>query len=83
MTDDYTLRPAHYAKKMMAVTTKPDGSGFKTRADRLAEALARGRYTHRERAWIMSQNKAEMFERLYAEGWDASPFSYKLEAPKQ
>lgn len=78
---DYTISPARYAKNMMAVRT-PSTDGWKTRAARLAENLARGRYTNREGAYLMSRTAAEKFKRLYAEGWDASVISNKLEAPR-
>lgn len=78
---DFTITPARYAKGKMAVRC-PSGNGYKTRAARLAEAIARGRYTGRERAYIMGPKSAEKFQRLYAEGWDASVFTYELEPPR-
>jgi hypothetical protein len=55
---------------MMAIRCAPDGTGFKTRAARLAEVLARGRYSNREHAYLLSRAAAARFEKLYAEGWD-------------
>lgn len=81
MTDHaYTISPARYSKGNMAVRC-PSSTGWKTRAARLASRLANGRYTGREQAYIMSAAAAKRFEKLYAEGWDASSFSGELQAP--
>ena len=72
---------ARYAKKMMAVHCPPDGSGFKTRAMRLAETL-RGRYSRREDAYIMSVKKAARLMQLYADGWDGNYSGTSLIPPK-
>lgn len=64
----------------MAITTFGTG-GFKNRAARLASRLARDRYSHRERAYIMSKTAAAKFEQLYAEGWDAEFFGDELVPP--
>jgi len=77
----YRVRPARYAKGMMAVSC-PSRDGFKTRAARLASSLANGRWTGRESAYIMSPRKAERFVKLYAEGWDASFLTGELEPPE-
>jgi len=80
---DYTITKARYAKGKMAVRC-PGKDGFKTRAGRVAECTARGRYTGREGAYIMSPSAAARFERLYAEGYDsASIFNYDLEPPRR
>lgn len=76
----YTISDARYAKGMKAVRC-PSSTGYKTRAAYLAHRLANGRYTGRERAYIMSAAAAVRFERLYAEGWDVS-FSGELVPPK-
>lgn len=81
MTDTpYTIRPARYAKGKMAVTC-PSTTGWKTRAACLAERLA-SHYTGRERAYILSRAAAARFEKLYAEGWDANPFTREFIPPK-
>jgi hypothetical protein len=67
----YTIGNARYAKGKKAVRC-PSSDGWKTRAARLAARLANDRYTNREQAYIMSPSAAVRFERLYAEGWDAS-----------
>lgn len=82
MTDaPYTIQPARYAKGMMLVRTS-DGSGYKTRAARLIGDGLRCRYTGREGGYVASPSKVRRFEKLYAEGWDASSFSGKLEPPR-
>lgn len=77
----YTIMDARYAKGKKAVRC-PSTDGYKTRAARLAERLANGRYTNREHAYIMSPTAALRFEKLYAEGWDASSFTRELRAPE-
>lgn len=76
---DYTISPARYSKGKVVVRC-PSRDGFKTRAARLAEGL-RGRWTHRAGGYVMTPAKAARFERLYAEGWDASCITGELEAP--
>ena len=76
----YELRPARYAKGLKAISC-PSTSGWKTRAGRLAARLANGRWTKREKAYIMTPKAAERFEKLFAEGWDAFPMTGGLEAP--
>lgn len=70
---------ARYAKKCVAVRC-PSSNGCKTRAARLAEAL-KGRWSNRERAYIMSEPKERRLRELYAEGWDASIMTGELEPP--
>lgn len=65
----FNVAKARYAKGCMAVSC-PSDDGYKTRAARLAEYL-RGRYSGRERAYIMSPRKAERLAELYAQGRDA------------
>lgn len=79
---DYTVSPARYSKGKMAVRC-PSANGWKTRAARLAGAIARGRYTGREGAYIMSPTAAAKFERLFLEGWDACVITHELEPPRQ
>lgn len=78
------IGPARYAgrwngKPQMAVKCPSDGTGYKTRADRLCCAL-NGRYSHREGAYIMSPSKAQKLAALFAAGRDANPFTYELDA---
>lgn len=79
---DYTVSPARYAKGKMAVRC-PSQDGWKSRAARLAAAIARGRYTGREGAYIMSPAAAAKFERLFLDGWDACVITLELEPPQQ
>lgn len=76
----FTISPARYAKGMVKIEA-PSTDGRKTRAARLADSLARGRYTGREKAYILSPSAARRFEKLYAEGWDASVLTRELKAP--
>ncbi|MBZ9706090.1 hypothetical protein LB543_05070 [Mesorhizobium sp. ESP7-2] len=81
--DDYAIRPAPYAKGKMIIKGKPNGTGFKTRADRLAEAKGiGGKYVHRSGGYTVSVAAAKRFAKLYADGWDASSFSGEMEAPQ-
>lgn len=50
------VRRARYAKNMALVLCPSDGSGFRTRASFLCEAI-KGRYSNREKGWIMSPRK--------------------------
>lgn len=75
---DYKIRPASYAKNMIAISTTPDGSGMKTRAAYLATTLANGRYSNRERAYLMSKQKATQFVALYDQGFTATIMSGKI-----
>jgi hypothetical protein len=58
---NYHIAPARYAKNMMAIHCKSDGSGWKTFEMRLCDKL-NGRYSGRENAYIMSKSKAKRFE---------------------
>lgn len=51
----WTVAAARYAKDQAAVRHKSDNK-LKSRGDRIADALG-GRYSHRERAYIMSRNQ--------------------------
>lgn len=80
----YSIKPAKYAgrwngKPQMAVSC-PSADIFKSRAARIMGAL-NARYSGRENAYIVSPAKAAKFERLFAEGWDASTWSGALIAP--
>lgn len=81
MTCDYSISQARYAKGKMAVRC-PSSTGMKTRAARLAGAICRHRYTHREGAYIMSTSQAQRFEALYLQGYDACVITDKIEPPR-
>jgi hypothetical protein len=66
----YTLGKARYAKNSMALRAHDGQEGLKGRCARLAEAL-NGKWSNREKAYIMSESKARRFESLYAAGTDA------------
>ena len=79
----YSIAPARYAKGKMVIVPTRDGSGFKTRAARLAGANGiGGKWVHRSGGYTVSPAAARRFERLYAEGWDASIFG-ALEPPRE
>lgn len=71
--NQFTIHHARYAKYQIAVHCISDGSGMKTHAMRLCCAL-KGRWTNREKAYIMSLPKAKKFLSLYESGWDATIF---------
>lgn len=64
----YSVSKARYAKNSIAVRCNPDG-GFKTREMRVVEAL-KGRWSNREKAYIMAASKEGRLRQLIAEGWD-------------
>lgn len=75
----YTTAPARYSKNAIAVRCESAG-GWMTRAMRLCEAL-KGRYSHRENAYIVSPTKAQKLARLFADGYDASPIMGEIYKP--
>lgn len=79
-TPHYEISAARYAKGKCAIRCVKSGTGFKTRADYLVIALG-GRYTHRERSFILSPSAARRFHLLYQEGWNADLFGEKLISP--
>jgi hypothetical protein len=74
------FKPARYAKDKIAYFP-PDSTGlFKNREMRLAQAKGvSGKYSHREKAYIMSKGQAETLKRYLREGMDASPITGELE----
>lgn len=80
----YTITPARYAKGKMVIRPTSDGTGFKTRAACLAGAKGiGGKWVHRSGGYTVSPSAAALFERLYADGWDASFFTGELIPPTQ
>lgn len=73
------ITSARYAKGMMLAKC-PSQNGWKSRAARLAEYL-RGRYTNRERGYILSPRKAQRLAELYAAGYDATYINATLIPP--
>lgn len=78
---EYIIAPARYSKGNMCVSC-PSPDGFKTRAARLIGDALKGRYSGREKGYIVPPSKAKKFERLHAEGWDASTVTGELIAPR-
>jgi hypothetical protein len=77
---DYIIKDARHAHGMKIIQCySPDG--FKTRAHRLASA--KGKYAHRSGGYCVTPSGAREFERLYAEGWDASYVTGLKEPPKE
>ncbi len=66
----YTLTPARYAKKSVAVRPLDNHGDSKGRSARLCGAL-NARWSNRERAYVMSESKGRKFEELFAVGADA------------
>ncbi len=77
----YTIGDARYAKGQKLVKTVPSGTGLKSRAERLIGDGLKGRYTNRERGYVVSPAKAARFEEMYTQGWDASPILRELIPP--
>ncbi len=75
---DYAMEPARYAKNSTLIRTISEG-GFKSRAARLAETF--GRWSNREKGYILSTAAALKFARLYGAGWDASLFGERRPSP--
>lgn len=67
-------------KPMIVARCPSDGSGYKTRAARLAEAL-HGRWSHRQGGYVMSRRGADRLVAYYRDGWDASYISATLQPP--
>ena len=81
MNSDYTIEPYRYAKDSVVVKC-PSRDGYKTRAARLAYGVG-GRWANRARGYVMHPAKAAHFERMYAEGYDASSVTGELIAPEE
>ena len=74
---EISVGKARYAKGMMIVRVlKNEHAGFKNRADRLCCYL--GRWTHREKGYIMSPLKVERLKGYLADGIDASIMADEL-----
>jgi len=80
MTAAYTISDYRYAANSVSVRPTPDGSGWQTRAARLAGAM-KARWCHRAGGYLMSPAKAARFERMYAEGYDGNSFTGELIPP--
>jgi hypothetical protein len=67
----YTLHQARYAKGKMAIHAPNDGTGYKTREHKLAENLG-GRWSNREKCYIVSVAAARDFVVLERNGWSGN-----------
>ena len=61
LSPTYTIHKAHYAKDMMAVHCKPDGTGWKTLAALIISGMPGVRWSNRESAYICSPSRAAKF----------------------
>lgn len=79
----FNIAKARYAKAMMVIQCAPNanGTGFKTRAHRLAEYFGR-RYTRREHGYLMSRRAVGRLKEAYADGQDVDPVTGKLDGKK-
>ena len=62
LTQTYTVTQARYAKGMMAIHCKADGTGWKTLAALIISGMPGVRYSGRESAYICSPGRAAKFE---------------------
>lgn len=74
------MTKARYAKNMMLVRVRRETHGMKNRAARLCDHL-RGRWTNREKGYVMSRCKVEKLKALYTAGWDAAFITAELIPP--
>jgi len=77
----YTIKAARYSKGNLAVHCVSDGQWFKTRAMRLIANHLNGRWSNREKAYIVSPSKADKFEKLFNEGFDADTMTGEIFNP--
>lgn len=71
MTDGTpSVAPAHHAKDKVVMHCPSDGSGYKTRAARLAEAFG-GRWVNRSHGYVMAPGRAAAALEHWHRGFDA------------
>lgn len=86
-SETFTITKARYAKDSIAVRCRSQGM-FKTREMRLCDGL-RGRWSNREKAYILPASKEARLRQLIADGWDARMrftgvrHTWELEAPHE
>lgn len=75
-----TFKEARYAKgKMLYIPPTREKGAWKGRQERLAEAKGiSGKYTHREKGYIMSKSQAEKLKKYILEGYDAGSMTGEL-----
>jgi hypothetical protein len=76
--ESFTITAARYAKGKALVRPRKDGDWMTAEA-RMAEA--KGRYSHRERGYVMSFGVAEKMIRQFSEGYRADCLG-KVHAPE-
>jgi hypothetical protein len=78
---DYTITDARYrrAGNYVAVAC-PSDNDFKSRAARLCCAIG-AKYVGRYKAYVMTRKRADRFEKLHADGWDATSCTKRLLRP--
>ena len=72
----YRIQAARYAKGKVLVQA-PSTDGWATRASRVAEGVG-GKYTNREKGFIMSPKQAERFHQMVRHGRDFNAISGKV-----
>lgn len=75
----WSIDAARYAKGKVAITPRSDG--LKSGAAAIAEALG-GKWTDREKAYILPKTKENRFIALSNGGWESSPIMGTLTPPK-
>lgn len=71
----YSCEPAPHSVGQMALYLLGDGSPRKTRAMALAEALG-AQWNHLDRGYVLSPIRAELWHRLYLNGFNAKGRPY-------
>lgn len=72
----YTSEPARYAKGKIAVRPSSQGD-YRSNASYLAEAVG-GRYSNRERAYIMSPSQVRRMDTYLRQGMTANPITGEI-----
>jgi hypothetical protein len=73
----FSFEPYRYAKGKVVLRKPANGDGFKSRIDRLAEAMG-ARYVGRARGYVLSQSAAKKMTAHYLAGSDANAFTGEL-----
>lgn len=71
------MRPSKHCARYVLIAVVPD-----SRAARLAAALQGVRWVARDDAYRCLPNQAEEFQAMYQLGWDVSPLTGELRAPR-
>ena len=76
---EWRVEAARYAKGKVAIHVTSPGD-FKSGAANLAEALG-GKWTSREKAYLLPKTKEDRFTSMVVGGWNANPVSRDLTPP--